>query len=199
MPFKKYLVLISLLLVVAMLSGCGLIDRVTGKSKSQVEVYLPPPEESMQLPEEAVVEEAPELTEVVLYFSDPTGNYLVAERHKIPKVEGIARATMEELIKGPELGSRLLPTIPAGTVLRDINIRPDGLARVDFSKELIANHVGGSLGENLTVYSIVNTLTQFPTVNEVQFLVEGQYVSTIAGHVDVSTTVSRNESLIKKL
>ena len=94
-------------------------------------------------------------------------------------------------------GPRLL-TIPAGTVLKEINIRPDGLCRVDFSKELVANHSGGSLGESLTVYSIVNTLTQFPSVKQVQFLVDGQYVKTIAGHVDVSTAMGRNEDLIKK-
>lgn len=196
---KKFLVLVSLLLVVTLVSGCGLIDRLTGKSQPQVQIQLPPPEIDSQQPEQAVEEEPAKTVQVVLYFSDPSGNYLVAEKKTIPAVEGIARATIEELIKGPEPYSQLLPTIPAGTVLKDINIRPDGLARVDFSKELIANHAGGSLGENLTVYSIVNTLTQFPSVKQVQFLVEGQYVNTIAGHVDVSTAVSRNEELIKKL
>jgi len=196
---KKFLVLVSLLLVVTLVSGCGLIDRLTGKSQPQVQIQLPPPEIDSQLPEQAVEEEPAKTVQVVLYFSDSGGNYLVAEKKTIPLVEGIARATIEELVKGPEPDSQLLPTIPVGTVLKDINIRPDGLARVDFSKELIANHAGGSLGENLTVYSIVNTLTQFPSVKQVQFLVEGQYVNTIAGHVDVSTAVSRNEGLIKKL
>jgi germination protein M len=196
---KKILVFVSLLLVVALASGCGLLDRITGKSaEPQVQIQLPSPEVENQLPEQAV-EEPGETMQVVLYFSDPSGNYLVAEEKTMPMVEGIARATIEELIRGPELSSQLLPTIPAGTVLKDINIRPDGLARVDFSKELIANHSGGSLGENLTVYSIVNTLTQFPSVKEVQFLVEGQYVNTIAGHVDVSAAMKRNEELIKKL
>lgn len=194
----KLMVIVSLLLVVTLMSGCGLIDRLLGKSQPQVQLQLPPPEIDNQLPEQAV-EEPTKTVDVVLYFSDPSGNHLVATEKAIPAVEGIARATIEQLIMGPDFDSQLLPTIPVGTVLKDINIRPDGLARVDFSKELIANHTGGTLGENLTVYSIVNTLTQFPSVKEVQFLVEGQYVSTIAGHVDVSTAVSRNEELIKKL
>lgn len=195
----RYLaVVVGLLLVVIMVSGCGLIDRLTGRTQSQVQVQLPPPETSTPATETEVQRESAKTTQVVLYFSDPTGNYLVAEKRTIPLVEGIARATIEELIKGPGPDSQLLPTVPPGTVLKDINIRPDGLARVDFSKELIANHSGGSLGESLTVYSIVNTLTQFPTVKQVQFLVDGQYVKTIAGHVDVSTAMSRNESLIKK-
>ncbi|MDN5344571.1 MAG: hypothetical protein PWQ18_682 [Clostridia bacterium] len=199
MRASRYLtVAVSLLLVVLMVSGCGLVDRLTGKSRTEVQVQLPPPETSTPVAGAEAQKESTKTTEVVLYFSDATGNYLVAEKRSIPLVEGIARATIEELIKGPGPGSQLLPTIPKGTVLKDINIRSDGLARVDFSKELVANHSGGSLGESLTVYSIVNTLTQFPSVKQVQFLVDGQYVKTIAGHVDVSAAMGRNESLIKK-
>lgn len=133
---------------------------------------------------------------VLLYFSDPKGQQLVAEERAIPRVEGIGRRTLEELVRGPAADSGLLPTIPAGTRLLDINIRPDGLARVDFSRELVENHRGGATAENLTVYSIVNTLTQFPTVDRVQILVEGKYVNTLAGVVNVSTALTRNENLI---
>ncbi|MEW8958402.1 GerMN domain-containing protein [Neomoorella humiferrea] len=195
---KCLAVAVGLLFMVVNISGCGLVDRLRGRTQSQVQVQLPPPETASPQAGAGEIKEGTKTTKIVLYFSDPTGNYLVAEERSIPLVEGIARAAIEELIKGPKPGSQLLPTIPKGTVLKDINIRSDGLCRVDFSKELVKNHSGGSLGESLTVYSIVNTLTQFPTVKEVQFLVDGQYVKTIAGHVDVSTAISRNESLIKK-
>ncbi|MCG0278405.1 MAG: GerMN domain-containing protein [Thermanaeromonas sp.] len=189
--------LVSLLVAIAfLLSGCGLAQNLSNKKDSQVEVQTP--QQGLAQPEKPQLTETQETTKVILYFSDPTGQKLVAEERAIPKVEGIARAAMEELIKGPAPGSQLLPTIPKGTVLKDINIRPDGLARVDFSKELITNHSGGSLGESLTVYSIVNTLTQFPTVKQVQILVEGKVVDTIAGHVDVSSAMTRNEAIIKK-
>lgn len=181
---------------VYLFSGCGLARNLGSKKDSKVEVQTPQP--GLSQPENPQLTETQETRKVILYFSDPTGQKLVAEERAIPKVEGIARAAMEELIKGPAPGSKLLPTIPKGTVLKDINIRPDGLARVDFSKELITNHSGGSLGESLTVYSIVNTLTQFPTVKQVQILVEGKVVDTIAGHVDVSSAMTRNEAIIKK-
>jgi spore germination protein GerM len=104
---------------------------------------------------------------------------------------------MAELIAGPEEGSALLATIPGGTFLRDINVREDGVAVVDFSRGLISGHPGGSLGEMLTVYSIVNTLTQFPRVQSVQFLVEGRQVDTLAGHFSLVEPLSRDTSLIK--
>lgn len=189
-------VMLIFLLLMIMLCGCGWAARGSNRTSSPVQVQTSEPGPSR--PESPQIVENQEMKKVVLYFADPTGQKLVAEERAIPKVEGIARATVEELLKGPAPGSSLLPTIPKGTVLRDINIRPDGLARVDFSKELVTNHSGGSLGESLTVYSIVNTLTQFPSVKQVQILVEGQYVETIAGHLDVSSAVTRNEAIIKK-
>lgn len=135
-----------------------------------------------------------ETTTVVLYFAGTEG-YLVPEQREVPKVAGIARKTMEELCKGPE-SEGLLPTMPRGTRLLDINIR-DGLCTVDFSKELVENHPGGSSGELVTVYSIVNTLTQFPSVEKVVILVEGQRVQTLAGHLDLSIPLERNPGMLK--
>ncbi|TDA67865.1 MAG: hypothetical protein D9V47_10175 [Clostridia bacterium] len=139
-----------------------------------------------------------DMVTVKLYFSDPSGQYLAEEKRTIPKVEGIGRTTVEELIAGPSPESGLLPTIPVGTVLRDINVRPDGLAIVDFSRDLVNNFVGGSESERLVVYSIVNTLTQFPTVHRVRILVEGQEVDTLAGHVETSAALAPAPDLVMK-
>ncbi|MBE3587051.1 MAG: GerMN domain-containing protein [Thermoanaerobacteraceae bacterium] len=132
---------------------------------------------------------------VVLYFSDDRG-YLVAVKKEIPRTQAIARATIEELCRGPVSGSGLNPTIPPGTRLKDINIK-DGVATVDFSRELKTKHWGGSSGELLTVYSIVNTLTQFPSVQKVQLLVEGERQQSLAGHLDISRPLQRDSGLIR--
>ncbi|MBE3586261.1 GerMN domain-containing protein [Desulfofundulus thermocisternus] len=139
--------------------------------------------------------EAVRTVPVVLYFGDNQG-YLVAERREIPVTKAIARATLRELCRGPASGSGFNPTIPPGTRVKDINIR-DGLAIVDFSRELKERHRGGSSAELLTVYSIVNTLTQFPSVQQVQILVEGRPLETLAGHLDISGPLKRDASLIR--
>ena len=65
-------------------------------------------------------------------------------------------------------------------------------AFVDFSQELISNHVGGTSAEELTVYSLSNTLiANFPAVKSVQFLVEGREVTTLAGHLDLTIPYGR--------
>lgn len=201
---KRLLVLMLILGLLATAVGCGALQSVQEKLPGGEKAPDAAPEGSGEPAGEGDLSQAPEgsstlpgaTTTVTLYFADPSGQYLVPVSRDIPRVEGIARATLQELILGPESGSDLLPTIPAGTTLRDINIRPDGLAIVDFSKELVTNHKGGTSGEMLTVYSIVNTLTQFPTVKKVQLLVEGKYQQTLAGHLDIREALARNESLI---
>lgn len=133
-------------------------------------------------------------TTVVLYFADADG-YLQAEQRIINKTAGIARQTIHELCRGPR-NQNLSATIPDGTRLLDINIR-DGLCTVNFSRELVTNHSGGSGAENTTVYSIVNTLTQFSSIEQVQILVDGAIVESIAGHLDTSVPLTRDSDLIR--
>ncbi|AGL01615.1 GerMN domain-containing protein [Desulfoscipio gibsoniae] len=133
-------------------------------------------------------------TTVVLYFADADG-YLQAERRSVNKTAGIARQAMQELCRGPRTQG-LSATMPDGTRLLDINIR-NGLCTVNFSRELVSKHSGGSGSENATVYSIVNTLTQFSSVEQVQILVDGQVVESIAGHLDVSVPLTRDSELIR--
>ncbi|NYE57294.1 GerMN domain-containing protein [Carboxydothermus ferrireducens] len=137
-----------------------------------------------------------EMVEVVLYFADETGEYLVPEKRMIAKVPSIARETLNELFAGPQ-SSNLKPVVPSGTVLRDINVKPDGLCIVDLSREVIDNHPGGSAAEALTVYAIVDTLCQFPTIKKVEFRVEGEKVESLKGHMDLTVPVEKNGAMIK--
>lgn len=185
-----------LVLLVSATAGCALIDRLQAWKNGGEETPVsdvPEWTEGTEILDQALIGET---KEIALYFSDESGQYLVSEMRDVPKVEGIARAVMQELIAGPSVESGLLPTIPVGTQLLDINVRPDGVCIVDLSGELVLNHPGGSMNEEMTVYSVVNTLTQFPTVQEVQILIDGQKVETIAGHMDVSATMARNEEMI---
>jgi spore germination protein GerM len=72
----------------------------------------------------------------------------------------------------------------------------DGLATVDFTKELTTRFVGGSTGEEMLVGSLVNTLTEFPEVTSVLILVEGKEIDTISGHLDTSVPFKRMGELL---
>ena len=48
----------------------------------------------------------------------------------------------------------------------------------------------------MTVYSIVNSLTQFEDIEKVQILIAGEEIETLAGHMDLAYPLERDESLI---
>jgi spore germination protein GerM len=78
-------------------------------------------------------------------------------------------------------------TLPAETRVIDAFVTAAGVAYVDLSKEAAQKHPGGSRGELLSVYSVVNSLAaNFPAVKRVQILVEDRQVPTLAGHVDLT-------------
>jgi len=61
-------------------------------------------------------------------------------------------------------------------------------AIVNFSKDFVENHCGGTLSEKMTIYSIVNTLTSLPEINKVNFLVNGKKDGELCGHMDLNLT-----------
>lgn len=128
-----------------------------------------------------------------LYFPDTNGDKLHLEQRTLDVVGmAVARASITALIDGPN--TNLNPPIPTGTRLLNIYIQ-NGICFVDFSEEFIANHSGGSSGELMTLYSITNTLTEYPTVKGVQILVEGQSGRTL-GNIILDRPLNRNTSLI---
>ncbi len=179
------------------------------EDNSQAQPLQPLPDQELQPEQNASISEPTPLPEqqtpeasqnsadnrqIVLYFASGDGENLEGEIRSIPSQEGMARATVNQLIAGPQI-TGLMPTIPAATILEDINIK-DGVCIVDFSGELTANHPGGLKNEQLTVYSIVNTLSQFDTIEQVKILVDGLEIDSLAGHVDVSEAMAPYNDLI---
>lgn len=137
---------------------------------------------------------------VVLYFGDEQQESLVPETRELitEGAEGnLATLLVEELIRGPRSSSQ--PTIPKGTRLNRQVICQGGICQVDFSEELISRHPKGTSSELMTIYSVVETLREnIPGVRGVRFLVDGNKVETIAGHIFIGETVPSNPALIKE-
>ncbi|MCL6471224.1 MAG: GerMN domain-containing protein [Firmicutes bacterium] len=134
--------------------------------------------------------------QVTLYFSDSQAEKLVAETRQIAKTQDVAKSIMEELVKGPK-DKGLYPTVPPDTKINAVTIN-GGVASVDFSRSFIDGNPGGSTGEIMAVYSVVNTLTELPGIQKVQILIDGKPVDTITGHLDTSEPLARDDSIIKR-
>ncbi len=152
-------------------------DREPGKVNNNSDISLPV-EPSMTTPKTSV--------EVSLYFADSAGQKLVREDRSIAKVEGIARETMEELLQGPA-NVESIEVFPAGTRLLDINLKPDGLCIIDLSSE--ACQVANRSQEQLMIEAVTKTLGQFPAVQQVTFMINGENVDRIGGYVDLSAPI----------
>ena len=73
---------------------------------------------------------------------------------------------------------------------------PGQLAVVNLSASFAANHPSGIEPETLTLLSIIGTLHQnFPMVEQVRFLVDGQPRDTLAGHADLTRTYIAADTL----
>jgi len=156
----------------------------------------------LQIPHKSIISKkriSGKKREVLLYFSDGEGEYLVGERREILKKSDLmeeAKEAINELIEGPK--GRLTRTLPPRTKLLGLQIEEGGVAKVDFNKALSSDHPGGSSAEIMTLYSIVNSLNlNFPQIKCVQILIRGKAVESLAGHLSLRTPVSPNPDLIK--
>lgn len=135
-------------------------------------------------------------TEVTLYFGDQQATGLVAEVRGIDVSKGsnLYALTLQALAEGPTR-SDLARVLPEGTRVLGVEVE-DGVAYADFSRELQSGHWGGSAGETITVFAIVNTLTEFGEIDKVAIFIEGTPLDSLAGHMDMTEPLSRAEDLI---
>lgn len=122
---------------------------------------------------------------VKLYFKDTEDTMLIPE-NRLVEVEankGKERTILEQLILGArEEGS--VGTIPPETQIKEVNIASDGVCYVNLSQEFITKYHGIAGAEELTIYSIVNSLCELDTIHKVQFLIEGERIDTFKGNTD---------------
>lgn len=135
-----------------------------------------------------------------VYRADNDLQYLIAENITLDNVkkEDRFKEVLQALASGKPKIDKVQNIFPENTKVINVKVK-DGLAEANFSKELLLRHIGGSSYELLLVGSIVNTLTEFPEIKQVQILVDGERIETINGHMDLVDPLKRNEDLIKKV
>lgn len=130
---------------------------------------------------------------IVLYFADPTGKSLVKEQRLLPKTVSLARETVTQWLKGPaEKGTTVLALVPTNTVLLGIAIK-ENVGIVDLSKEFLQPN--SKVSPEVALYGLVNTLTQFSTIKQVQIRIDGKPL-TKYGTIDATMLVNK-ASLVK--
>ena len=129
----------------------------------------------------------------VVYYQDNYG-YLVPVMCTIPYEDGVAKATLNRMIQSPENDMQaarlgLKTVLPEGTTI-DLDIS-DGLARIDLGKEVLK--MADAAAESNMITAIVQALTEFESVERVEFLVGGQKLDKLTHGTDISKTFERGE------
>lgn len=120
----------------------------------------------------------PKKTEVTLYFitidSDGSVNRKSVKR-SLAKSDSPLTDSINTLLQGPSLDEKsknMMTLIPNGTKLLGASVK-NGTATLNFSENFEFNTVGVE-GYIAQLMQIVFTATEFPTVKNVQFLIEGE-------------------------
>ena len=171
--------------------------EVKPESKPEVSKPVSESEKPSPAPEKkpAVDNPSAESMNIKVYYPDDSGMKLVEVEREIVIDDSTDKytAAVETLLNEPG-EDNLTKIFPNNAAIRSVEVA-DGLAVVDFDGSLLKNFVGGSTGEEFLIGSVVDTLTNFPEVKQVKFLVDGQEIETLSGHMDLSTPLERMSDL----
>ena len=213
---RKMYVLALALLVAAIALACTwtMWERPSSQTSLSAETPTPAPSETPAAeetplpegtfaPEETVAPEASAAPEdaqqsadagtvnTVVYYQDNYG-YLVPVQCKVPAEDGIAKATLSLMVKSTAndmQAARLgLRTVLPENLSMDLDIA-GGLARIDLGKEAL--EMPDAAAESNMITAIVQALTEFPTVEKVEFLVGGQRLEALPHGTSVSGQFTR--------
>lgn len=137
-------------------------------------------------------DEAPETLRVLVYMV--RGEEIGASARQIAYTQDVATAAMTLLLEGPDDeddDSGLSSEIPPGTELLNISLN-NGTLTVDLSSGFTGG--GGSASMLMRLAQVVHTGTQFDSVDDVQIMIDGEYVEAIGGEgVIIDEPMSRDD------
>lgn len=136
-----------------------------------------------------------EKSELTLYFADETGEYLVEERREVihSMNTSMERMIVEQLLEGPETAG-YRATIPAETKLLNISVT-DNVCYLNFDSGFLSSRL--EVKDEISLYSMINSLTQLTTVNRVQFSVNGSPMVMFRDTISLNALFEQNMDYVK--
>ena len=182
--FSRLFVIWGITLIVVVLSLVATLYLID-QSKQTIIPTAPPPLPVAANPSDT----PPPPQEINLFLIDPTALTLVPvkiERRLHTEFTKRLGQVVKALIQ--ETPPNFRNPIPRGTLLNEVYIDSDQTAYLDFSNHIADGHIGGTTAEGLTVMAILRTVFDaFPDdIKQVQILIDGNQVKTLAGHLNLS-------------
>ena len=174
-----------LIAVGVMLMAVLVLGFYAGRVRNRVNVQLPAAQDARPVAPPA----AGPAERVTLYVADDAAGELRGQVANIP-LPSARQQRAEELLRSL-LSIYLAKDSPhllaPGSEVRAVYLVDPGLAVLDFNSAFANGHRSGVLEEELTVASLIQTLTaNIPAILRVKILVDGRDRETLAGHADLS-------------
>ncbi|AAO34818.1 conserved protein [Clostridium tetani E88] len=160
------------------LIGCEKKDKLSKQNKEKIEKLTP-------------LEDKKNTLNLSLYFDtseNPDKVELAQEERLMDINELLGELTLNELIKGPSVNSKLYPILPKETRLMSFSVE-NGIAYVNFSKDILVKM--SPKKEVACLKSIVWSLTALPNIEKVKFLVENKDIKSLGGNFDISKPIGK--------
>ncbi len=135
-------------------------------------------------------------TGIGVYFanSDKTGLVREYRRINVTDTQPVEQYIIAELLKGPK-NDKNVKLLASDTGVLSVETT-EGTCYVNFKKDFIDKNALSQEVDTLTIYSVVNSLTEREDVKNVQFLIEGKKTD-LFGNLNISELFYRNEDLNK--
>lgn len=140
-----------------------------------------------------------EETTLTLYFATEDGSSLAKEVRTVEYSSNISKEklVLEQLISGPEKKG-LGQTIAAERKINSV-ITKDGICYVNLGDLSIDSlNLVGTIAEDVSVYSIVNSLCELPNVNKVQISIDGETDRLYRESFPLDKIYERNLDIVEK-
>lgn len=131
-----------------------------------------------------------------LYFTDKSGEHLVAEQRNVyyKRILPRERVILEQLAKGPMVKGHY-PTIPQNTDILGVEVS-DNICYVNFSSAF--SDSGVDIPVNTMIYSVVNSLLDTSSADKVQISIEGNTEAALSDGTSLYNLFNKNTDLILK-
>lgn len=131
-----------------------------------------------------------------LYFTDKSGEHLVAEQRNVyyKRILPRERVILEQLAKGPMVKGHY-PTIPQNTDILGVEVS-DNVCYVNFSSAF--SDSGVEIPVNTMIYSVVNSLLDTSSADKVQISIEGNTEAALSDGTSLYSLFNKNTDLILK-
>ena len=131
--------------------------------------------------------------DITLLVGDPAQGRLVKKSVKVQDqpdiIQEMTQAIQSLIHPEPEMRNVV---IPDGTELLNVFMTSAGTVYLNLNRNLQDRHIGGLSAELATITALVNTVfLNFQEAKQVQILVEGAEIETLAGHIDCRKPFSK--------